>query len=273
MLQAQTQKLMLTCLIAALCLLNDCGITAVAATSPSQTLQKSSDAMSKLNSFHVDFQSTENVHSSNGTSYNINGTADAAQNNQMAINLSRGSNPLTKVVSTGQTVYAQNGTGPWYTTSPSNLPNGLQQDVSQGLPASTGQFLSFLKNTKLADNGMETITNLKLDHITATLDAQSLRNLTTQINSMLPSQLQSNLNQIKQGVVDLWVDPTTSYLHQMKINASGQVDQNALPPNASQKTNGSTAVPVDAKGQLNFNKFNQPVNIQVPNNATPYPQS
>ncbi|HEU5376397.1 MAG TPA: hypothetical protein VFV38_13210, partial [Ktedonobacteraceae bacterium] len=246
----------------------------MAANSPSQTLKNSADAMSKLKSFHATFQSTEDVHTQgNGSTYTVNGTADAANSNQMQITLSNGSQSLAKVVSTGQEVYAQRGTGSWYKTTNGKLPDGLQKYLSQGLPASVGQFLSALQNAKLVDKGQETPGNTPLDHITATLDPQSTQTFTSQLNGMLPSQWQSNQNQIQRGVVDLWIDPATSYLHQMTIDAHAQVDQTVLSQATGQSANGSSAVPVDIKGQVNLSKFDQTNTIQVPKSATPYPSS
>lgn len=274
MFQRQTHKLMLAVLMAVLCLFSTSGAMVLAANSPAQTLKKCADAMSKLKSFHATFQSKEDVHTQgNGSTYTVNGTADAANADQMQITLSNGSQQLAKVVSTGQEVYAQRGTGSWYKTTKGKLPDVLQKSLSQGLPASVGQMLSALQNAKLVDKGQETIGNTRLDHITATLDPQSAKTLTSQLNGMLPSQWQSNQNQIQRGVVDLWIDPNTSYLHQIKIDAHAQIDQAVLSQATGQRANGSSAVPVDIKGQVNMSKFDQANTIQVPKSATPYPSS
>lgn len=268
------KRLMFTCMMTMLCLLSLGGATVMAASSPAQTIKKSADAMSRLNSLHAVLTSSEVVHSSSASStYTINGTADAARSNQMKINLSSSPGYNATVVSAGQNVYAQKGTGPWYSTSVSNLPSDTQHYLSQGLPRSTGQLLSTLQNAKWQDKGLETIDNQKLDHITATLTPQEVSTLSSQLNGMLPSQWQSSQNQIKGGTADLWIDPTTSYLHRMNVDATTQIDNKALSQGAGLQTSGSGSVPVDVKGQLNFSKFDQPISIQVPSSATPYPRS
>jgi len=273
MLYTRAKKWTTTSLVVMLYLLTIAGTPAMAADSPSQIIGKSADVMSKLKSFHGDFTSTELVHSEGRDStYTINGTADAANTNQMQIKLLRGSDSLATVVSTGQNVYVQRGTGPWYVTNIRKLPNDAQKYISQGLPKSIGQLLSALQKARLEDKGQETVGNTKLHHITATLDPQSLRTLTQQLNGMLPSKWQSNQNQLQRGVVDLWIDPTTSYLHQMNIDTHAQVDQKVLSQGVGLQTR-AAVVPVDARGQLKLSKFDQAFTIQIPRSATPYPTS
>ncbi|HLI71457.1 MAG TPA: LppX_LprAFG lipoprotein [Ktedonobacteraceae bacterium] len=274
MLRKVMKGLILTGIMATLCVFSLGGATVSAANSPSQTIKKSADAMIKLNSLHADLTSSEVVHAgSSSLTYSVNGTADAARSNETKIDLSSSPNYHATIVSTGQTVYAQRGTGPWYQTSVSNLPGNTQQYLSQGLPKSMGQLLSAMQDARLQDKGLETVNSKKLDHITATLTPQEMSTLSSQLNGMLPSQWQSNQNRITNGTVDLWIDPATSYLYRMSVDASTQIDKEALAQGAGLQTSGSSSVPVDVKGQLNFSKFDQPVSISVPSSATPYPRS
>jgi outer membrane lipoprotein-sorting protein len=277
MVQKHTKKIVLTGLLALLFVLSACGTASKAGSpSPSQTLQNSATAMSKLNEVHVDLQSTVNVQSSgsstNGITFNVTGQADAASPNQFSLHLNLAQNPLFAIISTGNAVYLQKGNQQWYSIDSSKLSDGSQKSLSQGLPASMGQVLTILQNATLTDKGLATVNGQQLDHITATLDPNSLQMLTTQLNGMLPPDQQNEQNQLKQGTMDLWIDPATSYIHQAKLNATAQVDLNSLSSITGQHTGGSQVVPVVLNAQLNFSKFNQPVSIQAPSNSVPYPQ-
>ncbi|HEY3991606.1 MAG TPA: LppX_LprAFG lipoprotein [Ktedonobacteraceae bacterium] len=275
MVHAYKKSLALMGMLALLFILGACSAPGAGSTSPSQTLLNSGTAMSKLTSVHFDLQTSvavqSNSSSANGVTYTVTGQGDAAAPDKVAVNLSAGS-PLLSLVSSGQTVYVQLKGGQWYSVDKSKIKNAEQNFFSQSLATRLGQIMGVLQNAQLTDHGQETINGQSLDHITATLDAQTLKSLSSELNGLAPANDQSNLNQITKAVLDVWIDPTTSYVHVAKIDVVTQVDASALDQFSGQKTGATGALPIEMKAQVTFSKFNQPVTIVPPANSTPLAQ-
>jgi hypothetical protein len=231
--------------------------------------------MSKLSSVHFALQSSvaiqSNDSSTNGITYTVTGQGDAATPDKVQVSLSAGS-PLLSLVSSGQEVYVQSKGGPWYSVDKSNIKDAEQNFFSQSLATRLGQIMGALQNAQLTDHGQETVDGASLDHITATLDAQTLKTLSSDLNGLAPANDQSQLNQITKAVLDVWVDTTTSYVHVAKFDIITQVDASALEHFSGQSLNATGALPIEMKAQVTFSNFNQPVTIQPPANATPLAQ-
>jgi hypothetical protein len=284
MLQRYKGHILLTVLVALLFLLSACGTSALAnnTASPQQTLQNSAKAMSQLKSVHFDLQATLNLQSASttnggasGISFNVTGHGDAATSDQVDMDLLLGQNPLLSVVSTAGKVYVQSQGGTWYVVNQSKVTAGVQKFFSQeGLSKQLGQITSELKNAELIDHGPEVLNGETLDHITATLDAQTLQTLSSQLNGLLPAKQQSSQNVFNQATLDLWIDQSTWYVHQAELNLAVHVDLSKLPAlnfNGQNMSLPAEVLPVSLKAQFNFSKFNQPVTIQAPSDASPLP--
>lgn len=261
-------------LIVLLFLLAGCSMPGIgSSSSPSQTLANSATAMSKLKSVHFDLQTTLTVQSSNSTNgitFNVGGHGDAATPDRVSISLASGQEPLLGLISSGPKIYVQIKQGTWYSVNKDSIKDAEQNFFSQSLAARLGQIMTLVQNAKLTDQGQETVNGESLDHITATLDQQTLKSLSSELNGLAPSQDQSALNQIKQAVLDVWIDPSTLYVHQAKLDVVTQVDSSGLKHFTGQQPDSSTAVlPIELKAQVNFSKFNQAVNIQPPANSIP----
>ncbi|MEO7021780.1 MAG: LppX_LprAFG lipoprotein [Ktedonobacteraceae bacterium] len=253
---------------------------------PVQTLLNSANAMNKLQSVHVDLQamlqmpasSSTPSANSGGIPFNVTGHGDAASPDQASMNLALNNKPIVNVISKGQTVYVQTANGKWFSVDKSKLKNGAQSFFSQSLASRLAAFTADLQNAKLTDLGQETVNGVSLDHITAVLDQQGLQTLSSQLNGLLPVAQQKGQNQITKATLDLWVDQTTSYIHQAKLDIMAQTDISKMlqdsASNGTPTTTGSTpmVVTVEVNVQLNFSKFNQPVNIEAPANAVPLQQ-
>ena len=278
MLPLHKKHILLTGLIALLLMLAACSTPGQASSSPTpaQTVQNSVKAMSQLNSVHIDLQASLKLASSTsngGVTYTVAGHGDTATPDQVSMNLSLGQQPVLAVISKDQKVYVQTKNGTWYSVDKSQIKDGAQGFFSQSLATRLGQLMAIAQNAKLTDHGQETVNGVSLDHITATLDAQTLQTLSSQLNGLLPAKAQSGQNKITGATLDLWVDSSTSYVHQAVLDLVTQVDANALQAATGQSTgSASGTLPLEVKAQLNFSKFNQPVNIQAPANAVPLTQ-
>jgi len=277
--QTYKRHIFLTGLVALIFLLAGCGIPGVASSppTPAQTLQNSAKAMSQLKSVHFDLsQASVVMQSSNSTSgmtLNVTGQGDTAGADQVSANFALAQKPLLALVSVGQTVYVQVSGGTWYSANKSHLKDATQNFFSQSPALRLGQFMALLQNSKLTDHGQESLNGVSLDHITVTPDQQTLQTLSSQLNGLAPTRDQSSQNQITQATLDLWIDQSTGYVHQLKLDVMAQANLGSLQQYIGQNAGGSTTtLPVEVKAQLNFSKFNQPVTIQAPANSVPFPQ-
>jgi hypothetical protein len=241
---------------------------------PAQTLANSAAAMNKLSSVHFDLQTvlaTQGNGATTGVTYTVTGQGDAAKPDQVAVNLEAGS-PLLSLVSSGPKVYVQVKGGSWYSADKSQIKDAEQNFFSQSLAQRLGQIMGLLQNAQLTDHGQEKVNGQSLDHITATLDAQTLKTLSSELNGLAPTPDQSGQNQIKQATLDVWIDLATSYVHVAKLHTLTQVDASVIERFTGQKPNASGVLPITTNAQVTFSKFNQPVTIQPPANSIPLGQ-
>ncbi|HEY0755079.1 MAG TPA: LppX_LprAFG lipoprotein [Ktedonobacteraceae bacterium] len=260
-------------MITLLLLLAACSVPGTAA-SPGQTLLSSASAMGKLSSVHFDLQTVTTVQSNsstNGLTYPVTGQGDATSPDKVSIQLSS-NGPLLGLISSGQNIYVQSKGGPWYSVDKSNVKDAEQSFFSQSLATRLGQIMSALQNAQLTDHGQETVNGESLDHLTVTIDQQTLKSISSELNGLAPADSQSGLNQIKKATLDLWIDTSTSYVHLVKVDIVTQVDATALEHFTGQSIGATGALPIEMKAQVTFSKFNQPVNIQPPTSATPLAQ-
>jgi hypothetical protein len=263
-------------MLALLFVLAACSVPGLAGASPTpaQTLQNSAQAMSKLSSVHIDLQaglSLQSSTSNGGMTFTLTGHGDAAKSGDASVQISLGANPLLAVISKGQTVYVQFKNGTWYSATKDQIKNTSQNFFSQSLATRLEQIMALAQNAKLTDHGQESLNGTSLDHITAVLDQQTLQALNSQLSGLIPVGNQNGQNQISQASLDLWIDQSTSYVHQAILNLTAQVNAQALQHLTGQST-GSTSgtLPVTVKAQVNLSNFNQPVNIQAPASSTPF---
>ncbi len=271
MAQKYKKSLLLAGMTALLFILAACSVPGAGSSSPTpaQTLASSATAMSKLSSVHFALQTTVTVQGSNATTYTVTGQGDAASPDKVAVNLSSSGTPLLSLVSSGQTVYVQVKGGAWYSANKSQVKDAEQNFFSQSLATRLGQIMGALQDAQMTDHGQETVNGQSLDHITVTLDQQTLQTLSSELNGLAPSQEQSGQNQWKKATLDLWIDTSTSYVHQAEIDVVTQVDASSLEHFTGQSTGATGALPIELKAQVTFSNFNQPVNIQAPASATP----
>lgn len=270
-------------LITLIFFLTACSTSSLASSlpSPAQMLQNSANAMSQLKSAHIDFQANLNIQvvtttptnsNANGLAFDVTGHSDVAAPDKVSLDLSLGQTPLFSLRVIGQKVYAHGKDGSWLLLDKSQVKDGVQNFFSQSLTQRTAQIMAMLQNAKLTDHGQESLNGKTLEHLTVTLDQQSLKALSEQLNGMLSTDLQSGQNQLQQATLDLWIDQSTWYVHQAKLDVVTHVDGSKIPMLAEQQGNGSAAiVPVELKIQVNFSKFNEPVDIQAPANAVTAP--
>jgi outer membrane lipoprotein-sorting protein len=263
-------------LLALLVVLAACSVPALGSASPSpaQTLENGAAALAKLNTVHAELQTTvvaqaANAHS--GITFSLTGRGDAQRPDDASISLSLGKNHLLAIISKGPRVYIQGRNHLWYWLDKHALKDAAQNFFSQSLATRLGQIMSVVEQAGLTDHGQESLNGVSLDHITAVLDQQTLQTLNTQLSGLLPRSVQTGRSQIAAASLDLWIDQSTWYVHQAILNVGTQIDMSALQSSLGH-TKATGVVPVTIKAQVNFSRFNQPINIQAPAGALPFPQ-
>lgn len=260
-----------------LVLLAGCGLPGLASSAPpaAQMLQNSINTMNQLKSAHIDVQATLTTQvgtgtspvGANGATFSLNGRSDVAGPDQVAVSIQVGSVPLVTLVSTGQKVYIQGKNNTWLVFERSQMKEGAQSFFTVSLLQHMTAILTLAQNARLTDQGPEQLGGETLEHITATLDGRTLQQLGMQLNGLLSSGVQS---QLQKATLDLWIDQTTWYIHQAQLDLVAQGQSSAAPVDVQQTGGSSTTRSVELKIQLNFSKLNESVTIPIPVNATPF---
>lgn len=246
-----------------------------------QVLQNSANAMQKLKTVHFDtttngsFQGTSSTSAPGATTVSLKGSGDELLPDQQQghIALNNVIN-LAEVVTTDK-VYVQTPQGKWYVLNKSSLSQaGNLFNVSNVF--NMNDLLPILQEVQLTDHGDQMLNGQSLRHITATLDKNALQQILTS-NSQLNSALgQQNISKILsstksfKSTLDVWIDETNFYVHRTELKVNADADLSSL---ATPNANGSTTLPSNATVALDtivdLSKFNQPVKITPPTNATP----
>jgi hypothetical protein len=262
-------------LLALLFVLAACSFPALGgASTPAQTLQNSAAAMAKLTAVHVDLQTTLAAQASDARGHimvKLTGQGDGAQPDEASIRLFMGQKPLLALISKGSRVYVQGKNQVWYWAEKNALRDAAQNFFSQSMATRLGQIMTVVESAGLTDHGQESLNGVSLDHITATLDQQTLQTLNTQLSGLLPQGVQSGQSRITAASLDLWIDQSSGFVHRAILNVTTQIDTTTLQPYLRQSSS-LGVVPVTVQAEVNFSKFNQPVTIQAPANAIPFPQ-
>lgn len=265
-------------LVVLLLLLTGCSAPSLASSSlsPAQMLQKSINAMSHLQSAHLDLQTDVSLPSDalmmnatiNTSALRVTGHGDVANPDKVSLDLFMGNTPLLAVRNLGSKTYIQEKNGQWFFLEKSQIKDKEQSFFTQSLTQRLGQIMVVLQNARLTDEGQETLHGQSFEHITATLDGQALQALSTQFNGFLATHMPQAQNQLQQATLDLWLDQSTWYVHQAQLDLVAQV---RTPLAGLHNTDSAIAEPVELKVLLNLSKLNQPVTIQAPANAVALP--
>ncbi|WP_376797154.1 hypothetical protein [Thermogemmatispora sp.] len=271
-----------------------------------QVLQKSSQAMQKLKSFAFTLAANGTLQgtgqgtatatvgatptpagatpaaTANATplvslSFNLTGNGQQSlSDGRQALNLTLNQSTQLAEIIIGQQVYLQNPRGQWYVIDASRL-EAASGNLFAGWKLDTNALLTLALHSRISDHGAESLNGQSLRHISAVLDKEGLRQLltsNTQLRSLLGSQ---NLNSLVdhtrsfQATLDLWIDETQFYLHrvQLKLSLNGETSGLLTPVAGVASTLLPPTLLVNLSSEVDLSKFNQPVTITAPANATP----
>lgn len=243
-----------------------------------QVLQKSADAMKKLKSSHINLQTTTSVQANGGTTTGANATqnvnlqvkgdGDQQLPDQEQLNLTLNNKTNVSEILQGNKVYIKNSQGKWYVLDKNAL-QGTTGNLFSGLTVDPNSLLGLLQDIKLTDHGTQSLNGTNLRHITAQLDKKAfeqLLNSDPQLKSTFGQQnIDTVLNSTKSFLTtaDVWIDETNFYVHRSELKVNLAADTKAVGNGAP------TSVKTALDLILDLSKFNQPVTITPPTNATP----
>lgn len=243
-----------------------------------QIIQNSANAMKNVKTSHEDVNATFKTNGINvngldtriPSNFTVKGSgdeslADKKQKMDLTLTLPTTSVQASDVVA-GNKAYVKVGQGQWYVLDKSKFDQAggsLVSNLLSGTTLNENSLLSVIQNVNVTDHGDENLNGQSLRHITANLDKAGFEKLLAsnpQWTSMLsPQDLSNALKNVKDfnASLDLYIDENQFYVHrtQLKVN---------LGINNDGKTSTTTM-----EFTIDLSKFNQPVTITVPANATP----
>jgi hypothetical protein len=198
----------------------------------------------------------------------LKGSGDQQLPDQEQLNLTVNNATNVAEILQGNKVYVKNNAGKWYVLDKSALQSTVGNPFN-GFTIDQNSLLGLLQNIKLTDNGTQSLNGVNLRHITAQLDKPALQQLVNsnpQLKSIFGTQnIAAALNSTKTflSTVDVWIDETNFYVHRSELKVNLAVDTSSVGHGA----------PNSVKTALDFivdlSKFNTPVTITPPANATP----
>jgi len=265
-------------------------------------LLKSAQAMQSITSVHIDVTSHGTVQSSGGAlpalppqqaTYTLTLHANATvasrqESGKLRLTLNQGQHKttfaLTHVVS-GQKLYYKvntpSGPGNQGTADPQWMVLDLAALVNpQQASSAVNQVQSLLpllmQHVTITDKGIAQVKGVQLHHITVVLSQQDLDQMTANVAQPMTQQVLSSIHLLTPLQVDLFINEGTSFLQQAMIRGQVQVNVDRLMGKGPMKQ-GDVGVPphmleVHMVTNINFSRYNQPVQIHVPVVAGTQPQ-
>ncbi len=255
-----------------------------------QILQKSSNAMKGLKTVHFDMNAGETLKLStspsttpNNSTVNVKASGDEVMPNQVSLQLTTGLNgsissnfKLAETI-TGGKVYIQNTKGQWFVLDESQFKAAGSNPFAGTDISGYNTLLDLAQKATFVDHGDQALNGVSLRHITVTLGNNTLSDLLKATGALnkLSAQQQQDVNKLLSNIklqnasLDLWVDESTYYVHQMEIKFTMNINTSAFvtptPGSSSAPSNISTALDIT----INYSNFNAPITIKAPANATP----
>lgn len=257
-----------------------------------QVLQKSANAMKGLKTVHFDMNLGETLNMGTSTSssttpnhytINVKANGDEVLPNQVSLqtttatNVGSSANLKFAETVTGGKVYIQNSKGQWFVLSESQFKSAGANPFTGTDISGYNNLLTLAQKATFVDHGDQTLNGVSLRHITVTLGKNTLSDLLNATGALnkLSAQQQQAMNKLLSNVklqnasLDLWIDENTDYVHQMTIKFTMNINTASLvtPTTSSSSTPSTISTAIDIT--INYSKFNTPITIKAPANATP----
>ncbi len=256
---------------------------------PLQVLQKSADAMKQLKSSHIEIQNTSNVQTTGATSatptttgtptannitVKLTGSGDEALPDQEQLKLTINSGTTLSEILQGQKVYVQNAQGKWYVFDKNTL-QGYVGNTFSGYNIDQNTLLGLIQHAKITDYGTQQLNGQSLRHISAALDKTALSQLLKDNPELSGGINQQDIDNVLskaksfQSTVDVWIDETQFYVHRSEFKLSLNADTSSISGTPTVAGTVPTSITTNQDSIIDLSKFNDPVTITPPTDATP----
>jgi hypothetical protein len=272
----------LPALLTMLWLVSSCALPGMGAPpgeslTPLQVLQNSANTMRHLKSSHVELQSSASMQNVRGnaaptnSTFTLKGSGDAIPPDQEQMKLKLSNGMLVTAIMQGNQVYVQNSQGKWYVLNREDLA-GLIDNPLSGISVNQDSLLSLMQHAQVTDHGDESLNGQSLRHLSAVLDKTGLSQLLQQNPQFTSSLAHENINindylnraESFQSSLDVWIDESKFYLNRAQIQLNLTVDTTGF-----EGTTAPSTITLKLNTVVDLSKFNAPVTIMAPANATP----
>lgn len=282
LMQKRHLLLILPALLTILWLVSSCSLPGMGGPSresltPLQVLQNSTNTMKHLKSSHVEMQSSTSTQNTRGnaaptnSTFALKGSGDVVAPDQEQMKLTLNSGMVLTAIAQGDQVYVQNPQGKWYVLNREDLA-GLIDNPLSGVTVNQDSLLSLVQHAQITDHGDELLNGQSLRHISAALDKTGLSQLLQQNPQFTSSLAHENinindyLNRAKsfQSSLDVWIDESQFYLHRAQVQLNLTADTTGF-----EGVQAPSTTTLKLNTVVDLSKFNVPVTITPPTNATP----
>ncbi len=243
--------------------------------SPAEVLRESVVAMKQLQSTHFTLSTStiSTVTSSSSstpevttTTTNADGDIVLPDQNSLETTLFFQDGKTYQVAKIGQVVkpgqaYIQTSKGIWYAFSGEPVKYVHPWPVIDDMNILV-TVLPLVQDTNFADYGIENLQGQNLRHITVTLGT----NVYNTLYGQLGLGTQPSWSKLEDGILDVWIDEATSYIHHMALEFKTLMDKTTT-KNQVGAPSGTTETTEDLA--MDFSQFNQIAAIRPPANAIP----
>ncbi len=259
----------------AMMILSACGQSSSPPSSltPLTVMQKSAIAMKDLKTSHIDLDETFQVNGAialgtqtlPNTAVTLKGSGDQSipdkqQQMDLTLTMPNLSTQVSDVIISDK-AYIKIGQGRWYVVDTPNIDYTSGVYITSVFSSPTinlNSLLKLIEHTHFTDHGSEIVHGQPLRHITVNMKKDALQLLVSD-NPHLKSNFSSlNLNAVKncKASVDVYIDENQFYVHRTVLQVDLDTDDNNI----------MTSTTINVTTDLS--KFNQPVTITEPANAT-----
>lgn len=238
-------------------------------------LQKSVQSFQQIQFVHIDIKGQSSIQISKNLlpagAQNINATTKAQSDISIKTQQEKGNITATFVPTSGQgkttikaseiisdqKLYLRTGTPKkWQIIDLIQLAHQAQSTII-GISNMQQLLAEATQHITIVDQGVNTREKQHLRHLAITTDQQALRALITMLPESTVKQALSNVHLLSPLHADLFLDDTTSLPQHIVLNGKAQVNLGTILPGANMATTTFTVT-------ITLNKYNKPVQIQVP---------
>jgi hypothetical protein len=162
----------------------------------------------------------------------------------------------------------QNEQKQWYVMNKSTLQNYVGNPFA-GVNINQSDLLGLVTQANITDYGTQALNGVNLRHISADLNKDALKQLLSNNPDLKSTLGQQNINTLLdhtksfKSTIDVWIDEAHFYVHRTEFKLNMVADTTGMGSGVPKTISTNLDTTVD------LSKFNSPVTLNIPSNATP----